>query len=324
MVDAYFFSSANLRDHVFKSRDGSISLFEAAMKEGLIVPALRQPADSFEDVLGYLRTGQLQGRYDDLDVLASRLSQSCNLDAIQMLWSARMGAGYDSLIQSCLLGRRPSAVDSQVWELTEGLRHQGIDEARRITLRRPGGDGLRRGDLIRVAGSMLGVFDLKDERVVDRSEILSQYAAQVGEESVEYRAAKEFFDWIDEIHRINTARGLGARSSIFASTQDSLAVLQRAMPPVAGDAEEPSAIDKIDTIIKIPSVKRLLTWRPEDLLEEARGEGINWWTMANLFLKDPSDQTRHQAEKALEAYASVPRTRRGVAVGELSDAVLCR
>jgi hypothetical protein len=306
MPDAYFFSSVNLKEHVFENGRGNISLFEAAMKEGLIVPALRQPANSFKEVLRYLRTQQLQGFYDDLDLLASRLSQSRDLDSIQMLWPARMGVRYDELMQLCLHGRPPSGVDSQIWELTDRLRHEAIDEARRITRLRPDGDGLRRGDVIRVAGSILGVFDLADKRVIDRVEVLSRYAGQVGSESVEYCAAKEFFDWIDEIHRVNTARSLGARSSIFASAPDTLAVLQKAMPSASGGDQQQSSNDEIDVVIKIPSVRRLLAWPPDAILD-ARNFGKDWRAAATIFMEKPSDGTRHQAEKALECYEKALR-----------------
>jgi hypothetical protein len=303
MADAYFFSSTHLQRHVLEESRDSISLFEAAMRRGLVVPALRQPAKDFVDVLGYLRGQQMQGNYDSLDDLAFRLSASCDLEASQVIWPARSGLGYDKLIEQCLMGPRPSGVDSQMWKLTDELRHRGITEARRITHLRPSGEGLRRGELARVAGSILGVIDPEDPHAVDYNEMLSRYAQIVGETSSKHRAAKEFFDWIDEIHRVNYARSLGARPSVFASTPSSLAVLQKAMLSVAEDEQivRPPR-DQISVVIKIPSVRRLLRWSPEKLLD-ARDFGIAWRASARRFLTAPNDLTRHQAEQALEAYA---------------------
>ena len=307
MVDAYFFSSPSLEEHVFKSQHGSLSLFEAAMRQQLVVPALRQPAKNFNEVLGYLRAQQLQGRYDSLDPLAYRLSQWPGLDAAQVLWPARVGLSYDKLMQLCLLGEQPSGVNSQIWQLTEGLRHRAITEARRITQQLPEGDGLRRGEVIRIAGSILGVFDLKDKSVIDRYEILSRYAAKVDVTSVNYRAAREFFDWIDEIHHLNFARSLEASTSLFAATLDTLAPLQIAMPRSPEGVGQQSSHDKIDMVVKIPSVQRLLAWPPENLLNDARDQGMDWRSKALHFLDHPGDETRHAAEEALEDYAKCLR-----------------
>ena len=302
MPDTYFFSSTHLQRHVLQSSQGAVSLFEAAMRRGLIVPVLRQPAKDFADVLRYLRGQQLQGKYDPLDFYASHLSESCNLEALQMAMPARAGVGYDKLIRHCLLGQPPSGIDPQIWELTEKLRHRCIAEARHATKLRPEGDGLRRGELTRIAGSMLGVVDLADPRVVDRTEILARYAQLVGLQSNEYLAAREFFDWTYEIHRINFANLLGASPSLFANSPDTLAVLQRAMPSIARRGSQEASSDQISAVIKIPSVQRLLTWPPERLLD-ARDFGLAWRVSVHHFMANPSDVTRHQAEQALEEYA---------------------
>jgi hypothetical protein len=301
MGDAYFFSSAHLKDHVLGRGQDSVSLFEAAMKKGLIVAALRQPAKDFKAVLGYLRDQQMRGDYDELDPLAERLSSSCDLEA-PVIWPLRSGVGYERLVQHCLLGQPLSGVDSDIWQLTERLRHDGVVEAKRLTMLLPGGEGLRRGELIRVAGSFLGVFDLSDQSVIGRNEILSRYARTVGKESIRYTAAKEFFDWIDEIHRVNFARSLGARPSVFASTPSSAGVLQRAMPSAAEEGSQQSVRDQFTVDIEIPQARRLLKWPPEKLLD-AREFGEAWRDGARRFLDDPNSGTRHTAEKALDEYA---------------------
>jgi hypothetical protein len=302
LPDTYFFSSAGLLKHVFK-KPGEVSLFELALEKGLVVPALRQPASSFTEVITYLREQQLQGQYDELDDLASRLSQFQKLDTDRILWPNQVGVSYEKLIELCLRGPEPSGVDSQIWKLTENLRADAITKALRITKERSEGDGLRRGELYRAVGSILGVLDLEDSRVVGRAKILMRYAAKVGKSSIQYRAAKEFFDWIDEIHRTNTARSLGVRSSIFASSSDTLAVLQTAMPSPGKNSQQqqqPSS-DGIDHVIRIPSVERLLQGDPRALLE-VRDYGVDWRTAATRFITKPNDQTRHSAEKALESY----------------------
>jgi hypothetical protein len=307
MADAYFFSSNNLQKHVLETGKGSTSLFEAALRRGLIVPALREPARDFVEVLGYLKNQQMQGNYEPLDYLAARLSGSCDLEARQTLWHGRSGANYHKLIRRCLLGRMPPGVDPKIWQLTEDLRHRGVAEARRITKSRPQGDGLRRGELYRVAGSILEVFDLDDPRAIGRSEILSRYAVLVGDSSVEHRAAKEFFDWIDELHRMNFAKTLGALPSIFTSTSNNLSVLQRGLPSITGSDSLQAPSDQISAVIKVPSMRRLLRWPPEKLLD-ARDYGSDWRTSARIFVKYPSDTTRHRAEEALEAYAKKLRS----------------
>jgi hypothetical protein len=302
MGDAYFFSSAHLKNHVLGRDRDSISLFEAAMKKGLIISALRQPAKDFKAVLGYLRGQQMRGDYDELDPLAERLSSSCDLEARQVIWPLRSGVGYEKLVQHCLLSEPPPGMDSDIWQLTESLRHDGVVKAKRLTMLLPGGEGLRRGELIRVAGSLLGVFDLSDQSVISRDEILSRYARSVDRESTRYTAAKEFFDWVDEIHRINFARSLGARPSVFTSTPSSARVLQRAVPSAAEEGSPQSVRDQISVTIKIPQARRLLKWPPEKLLA-ARDFGKSWRDSARLFLADPNTLTRHNAEQALQEYA---------------------
>ena len=302
MPDTYFFSSGHLQEHVLRSDRNSISLFEAAMRRGLIVPVLRQPVKDFVGVLGYLRGQQLYGVYDPLDHFAFRLSESCDLENFEVPLPAHAGVSYDKLIRQCLLKKRPPGVAPEIWKLTEGLRHRGVVEARHMTKLRPGGDGLRRGELTRVAGNILGVVDLKDPHVVERSEILTRYAQLVGGQSSKYYAAKEFFDWAYEIHRINFAILLGASPSLFANSLNTLAVSQMAMPSIAKTGSGQSFQDQISVVIKIPSVRRLLRWPPEKLLD-ARDFGNDWRARARIFMADPSDLTRHQAEQALEEYA---------------------
>jgi hypothetical protein len=304
MGDAYFFSSANLKDHVLGRGQDSISLFEEAMKRGLIIPALRQPAKDFKAVLGYLRDQQMRGHYDELDPLAERLSGSYDLgaEANRVIWPLRSGVGYERLVQHCLLGQQPSGVDSGIWQLTESLRHDGVVEAKRLTMSLPGGEGLRRGELIRVAGSLLGVFDLSSQGTIGRDEILSRYARLVGEKSIRHVAAREFFDWIDDIHRVNFAISLGARPSVFTSTPSGAGVLQRAMPSAAEEGSSQSVRDQISHVIEIPQARLLLKWPPEKLLG-ARDFGEAWRDSAQRFLDDPNNATRHKAEVALDEYA---------------------
>lgn len=130
---------------------------------------------------------------------------------------------------------------------------------------------------------------------------MSRYASKVGHDSPQYHAAASFFDWIDEIHRINYARSLEARPSIFGNNLDDFAVLQSAAQQDSiQDTVAP--VDTLSTTISIPSVRRLLRWPPDKLLE-VRDFGLDWRASAHRFLDSPSDSSRHQAERALDEYA---------------------
>ncbi|MDH6110221.1 hypothetical protein P3T36_004847 [Kitasatospora sp. MAP12-15] len=306
MPDTYFFSSPHLKEHVLKERASdrdARSLFAVALHEKLITPMLRKPAGTFREVLGYLRGQQLQGKYDeeDTEYYAALLSQARDLEDVQSTLPAHSGVGYDELIRRCLLEQQPQGIDPKIWKLTEPLR-EGISEAEEMTNSRPEGEGLRRGELTRVAGKILGVVDPHGSQVVGRGEILKLYAYKVNGESIRYRAAKEFFDWIYEMHRINMAAQLGVSLSMYATSQNTLAVLQSAVPSILGYGPQGPPRDEIVRTIKIPRVKRLLQWSPSKFID-ARDHGDDWRIKVRFFIENPNDETRDRAERALEEYA---------------------
>jgi hypothetical protein len=79
------------------------------------------------------------------------------------------------------------------------------------------------------------------------------------------------------------------------------------MPQTPEGPRQQSSRDQIDMVVKIPSVQRLLTWPPAKLLDEARGQGMDWRSKALHFLDVPGNDTRHAAEQALEDYAKCLR-----------------
>ncbi|MFJ7772634.1 hypothetical protein ACIQ1J_30670 [Streptomyces sp. NPDC097107] len=97
--------------------------------------------------------------------------------------------------------------------------------AEELSSRRPGATGgIRRGELIRAAGTVLGVFDPQEQAVVNRFQIIRRLTS-AGYSTEHGEFIDTFFDWIDQLHHINYAKALDARASAIATGDQDLPVV---------------------------------------------------------------------------------------------------
>jgi hypothetical protein len=154
---------------------------------------------------------RLQGVYGLLDAktvdrLVSRFDLHRPTTFGTTVWPDKMGEGYLNVLQVLLRNDPPGSGDYRVsdrlWLETRELREYSIRSAHEMELRRSG-YGVRRGEIVNFAGRYLGVVR-QDEGVADADVIMSRYSREhFGK--VPYDAAGSFFDWRDELYRVNQA-----------------------------------------------------------------------------------------------------------------------
>lgn len=307
LIDAYLFASDHLRRHVFESADGGMSLLELAMREGVVSLASRAPASDFPHLLQALREMQIQSPFAQGDLIATRLAASIGPIPRPMAWPVGMGQCYGSLLRRCLRGNEPDGLAPGMWRETEALRYEALDMAEELSSRRPGVAGIRRGELIRAAGAVLGVYDLADDAVTNRFEVIERMQA-VGYSPEQLRSVGSFFDWVDQLHHVNYAEELGIRSATIGTGTRDLPLIQTALRGGTRQGPQPLLNDRLDVEVPVPRANILKEMTPRSILE-LRDYGVNWRSSALSFIQNPSTASRHGAEDALEQFS---RKLRGV------------
>lgn len=301
IMDAYIFASNHLRRHIEESRQGAISLFELAVKQGIIAPATRTRVPNYQRLLEEMRRGQINSHWPGNRELALRLDLSCPIDK-SYVWPTQMEESYRALVERCMLGLAPPGVEPDVWALTEELRVRSVARACAVTHEITGNPyALRRGELVRAAGVVLGVVKADDRKSVDRYQIVTRYGS-ADADAQKVNAIAHFFDWVDELHRANYAQALNVKPSIFGSTATDMSLMQSAVGSPTSQSGPSEPRDELNITIRVPSLERLLHWPPERLLD-VRNYGLDWRVKAHIFLECPTTGTRHRAEEALEIYA---------------------
>ncbi|GHD29232.1 hypothetical protein [Streptomyces galbus] len=308
LIDAYLFASDHLRKHIFESAEGSMSLFELAMREGVISLVSREPSSGFPQLLHTLRDMRIQSPFTHGDRIADRLAASVGPLARPIPWPEGMGQNYGSLLRRCLRGDEPTGLAPGAWQETEVLRHEGLDVAAELSSqRREAPGGIRRGELIRAAGAVLGVFDLNERTVTNRFKIIERLSA-TGYSPQQLKSVDSFFDWVDQLHHVNYAEGLGARPATIGTGAWDLPLIQTALRDEAQQEPPPSLSDNLDIAVRVPSARILRGMTPRTIME-LREYGIDWRSSAIRFINAPNAASRHGAEIALEQFS---RKLRGV------------
>jgi hypothetical protein len=330
--DVFFFISNHIARHLKPGR-GTKTLFEQSVCNGLIVPAFRQPAEDFEQVREYLRRQGIYGLLPDdvTERVANRLSAAVEYRPVNhILWGRRFGESYDKLLSLTLENREKpqgrevtDVLPDWLWEHTEHLRQQAISEAREIEATRPGGFGVRRGEIINASARYLGL-PVPEGGFSDSDDVLDALREMVGDQELRYLAASKFFDWLDEIYRINQARRLGTKPRLHNATESDLLILQPALEgsldeygigpqrkSTAAASQGSQVADAFMVEMRIPNTRYLLDLAPYQLLA-LRDHGHDWRVAAQSYLESPTHERRHEAQECLESYeralcTNVPR-----------------
>lgn len=310
--DIFFFNSPGLQQHVANAED--ISLLEAAIQAGLVVPSLRAPAKTFTEIAAYLKRARIVGLLGEpaLGDLAAKLDRALPGKRPEWGgWPAALGESYKKLLLKLLQVDKPpkfghSSIDEMLWRGTEDLRYDAIEQALEVR-RQDGGSDIRRGEIITQAGRILGVL-ADDEDIVDLDVVLRRIADSHGRKSPRFLRAEAFFEWLDELYRFNQADRMNIQPTATNSNPGTLCLLAQAYRKVDyGPADAGKAFQlRLNGEVEIPRFASLSRIGPRQLIE-LRGYGREWQTSAAAFLKDPQNDTRSAAERALEDYAAALR-----------------
>jgi hypothetical protein len=167
---------------------------------------------------------------------------------------------------------------------------------------RRSGYGVRRGEIVNFAGRYLGVVR-QDEGVADADVIMSRYSREHFRK-VPYDAAGSFFDWLDELYRVNQAERLRVRANFFARRPSDVAVLEAAATHVQGSpistTGEEHSTDTLEVLVELPHAAAFKRLEPERLLA-LRVWGDQWYMAANEFMTSSSPDGRRLARIRAEA-----------------------
>lgn len=307
--DIFMFISPHLRRHVL--RNGELSIFEAAMREGFVIPAFRRQFSSFEGAAAALTSEGILGMLhpDEVAALAARYDAvASRIFADPLVWPDRLGESYGKILATCLAGNLESDSGAQrIWRDTEALRDDAVLLAQ-TSIDRNAAAGVRRGDLYNSAARVLGVRN-GTEMFGSVEAILMRYEGLHPPGSLEYEAASIYFRWIDDLYRLNQAVRFRAEPSTLIRRPAELEMVELGLDAAirlgyatgAGTVSPDSA--PFDVTIRIPAAALIAKLSPTELLG-ARDLGLAWFVAINNYLKNPDPVRRTAAERAIEEYAS--------------------
>ncbi|MEU0797888.1 hypothetical protein ABZ342_48145 [Amycolatopsis sp. NPDC005961] len=297
--DIFFFNSPVISAHIGRAHH-EYSLLEEAIRQEIVIPAIREKADSFVEVEAYLRRDGIYGMLapEESGYLAERLTNVTKRVNLGFLWPERMASSYATILVDVLQRETsPQGVDDVLWEKTAGFRTESLDRAIESDAGRPGGYGVRRASVILSVAADIGV--LRDpHETPSEHEIVDRYRSM----TKDVAPLVKFFDWLDELYFANQALRFGVRPTTASSGASAVSLVSEA---VARHRDEPGASrseEVLEMTVELPSSGFLAKLSPRKLLDW-REFGVEWYAAASAFVRTPNAQARWRAERALEEFA---------------------
>jgi hypothetical protein len=304
--DILFAISGGLEIHL---RNPNLTLFEACIEDGLLVPSFRDPSvSSFTDAIRLIRKQGIQGVRDSAEdtMLRLQLAAARNKSFRAYVPKKHLGLTFDKRLEVLqkpippLLGPTFDIGMSQGelqrhWILTERWRTRCIDQARETTRQKTGGEpGVRRGEIMNAVAQDLTGGSLQ---TIDDIGVL--FAAHLDKPEL-----RVFFQWICEIYAYNHATEMDIYPNLPAFnflTPVSLATDSiQASPPVMNYGAFPS----ISETVEFPPVRVLKRVAPRNLLSVRREKGAEYLANVAAWQGDPTNSRRDEAvRKSLRRYA---------------------
>lgn len=330
--DILFFISPEVETHMMaaEKRQGGLSLLEAAVGRGKVVPAFRDESDrTFKAALTTIRKQGIQGVLNNADWVANRLDHAAkNRDAFRLhSWKRKdTGVAFKTFLEGTLGAKNPPSVPKDAgaspeklrdfWDATERWRTDCVQEAAVRTRAGPALRGLRRGDLQNVMGEYVGLG--RGCVVHDQRQILS---ANVDEFTL--RNLRRFLKLVNEAYETNQAEELGGSSSF--PVWDSLT------PVVAGahldgvqDYSGSVPLDVFHRRVRMPSARLLVHTTPTAFLDLVEDKGKDYFEAVEIWQQDGSQDTSKRLGDAADFYAKALTKKLHESEGGLMDIVLAR
>ena len=304
--DILFAISGGLEAHL---RNPGLTLFEACIEDGLLVPSFRDPSvQSFVDAIRLIRRQGIQGVRQSAENTMVRLQGAADRNKTfrPFVPKVHLGLTFEKRLEilhqreSPIIGPTFGLTMSQgelqkYWLLTERWRHRSIDEAREATRKRTGGElGVRRGEIMNAVARALSPGS--DPRIDDIASLFAAYPDQP--------ELRVFFQWVCEIYAYNHAIEMDSVPNLpayNALSAVSLGAGALTPPPLMQYTSFPSISETVD----FPPIRVLKHVAPRDLLAVRRDKGAQYLADLTAWQADPTNPVRDEAvRKSLRAYAA--------------------
>jgi hypothetical protein len=312
--EAYFFNSTLLAEHLSRAK-GHQSLFEAASRRGLIVPAFRDPhTASLEEAYARMKQDDVYGPSYELlhptvQPYRDRIIASVNRgleNRKPFYWPTEtqgyLGDGYLRVVRELLQTEQPPAYVQQdpersqliqrVWNESERWRFDSVEEAIGLT-KAKGARGLQRSELFCVIGWSLGIP--KVVTTVGVPDILERCA-----DHEQKLAMTIFLKWATQCHHVNQARFFGTAINFPVYNLDhdfivdTLLRSPRDLPPAPSEG--------FRCEVELPPLDALLRADPTELVAIRDELGNGYLLALSRWHNEPSSSHEEDAKRSLQDY----------------------
>lgn len=309
--ETYFFNSTLIAQHV-QGIKGYPSLFEAAAREGIVVPVFRDP-----DVVSLRDARQRMKSYygKDFEVVSPALV-ACLERIISSVdegrkrtnaayWPAKddldLGESYELLIRSQLQtdempacvspGSDREALFRRVWDGSKRWRFDCVEEAVKKT-RAKGSNGLQRLELMSTFGRRFGV--LSPTNNVLPTDILARCDGETR------LVAEIFMKWITQIHQLNYARAFDSSVNfpVYNLEQDFILDTIHRSPL----DEPPPGAEGFRCGVYLPPIHLLASRPPNELIAIRRELGLAYTNSLARWRDHPSGDNQEVVKACLKDY----------------------
>jgi hypothetical protein len=312
--EALFFNCPNLVQHFGRRRPGYQSLFEAACKQGLVVPALRDPkVQSLEQA--FQAMSKVYGAdykvvipdmepYRDLIIAAvdTSIVQGITRPFYWPVDGPSLGEQYRGVVSKVLQTDDPPSYTGynpdrallfrRVWELSRPWRIDLVEEAAHRTAAK-GALGLQRAEVFNVVGWSLGVSE--DIRNVSAEKIVG--ASADGEQRL---AARLFVKWLTQCHHVSQARNFRTSINFPIYNLDQDFILDSILRSPIDPPPERSSGFRCE--VTLPDIQLLAEVDPADLVAIRNDIGHGYLHALKRWQTEPSESNEEAVERTLKQY----------------------
>ena len=311
--ETMFFNSHNLALHL-KDNSGRQSLFEAACKQGLVVPALRGTTTLEE---AFQNFPKIYGKNYDAVTPEMKPFRDNVIAAVDIgihegrtkvfAWpelDTPLSVSYLDLLKRLLQKEEPPSyvnddsrraqLFTRVWSRTRPWRWDLIDAAVRLTELK-GAAGLQRAEIFNLLGRTLGGGERKEG--FSGKDILLSATSISNEDKL---AASLFIKWCTQCHHVNQASRFGVSINFPAYNLDQDFVLDSILRSPLDRPPEGARGFRCEVLL--PSLDKLASVKPDDLLAIRADLGHGYIHALKRWYSDPSEQNQDDVQTSLKSY----------------------
>src|ERR1017187_5795093 len=298
--DIYFFVSRNIEAHWRASQ--RLTLLEAALQEGIAVPAFREGSDFQTALRGIFNQGignVLPTARDTADRLQTACERSPRFTSV--LWPDNVGGGFDAAVLGAL--QAPSLPEAghpdierynRRWLAGAPVREDLLTRSLQVAGRR-GGSSLRRGDFLEALGGYVGWP--ADAAMPDSGEILRAI-----EGTPDYLAIQDLLKVFSECYHVNQASQFACRPS-FPLFSPLTQLFLPALGPSPAQLGAPPIRNVVHLDARIPRIHSLIERSRVDLIRIRNEYGVEYRAAVMAWQRCPCADHEERLARSLVGYA---------------------